>query len=112
MSIDISISNRAQSNCHDVIRKLLKAGIDARVIETMSTIDNKVESGCLITVGKEYNDQKKISDLWAAISENYKCSHIKIPYLFDGCIFDYFARDNMFIKKVLKQDDTNCPHSK
>lgn len=100
MTIDISVSNKTQSNCNDIINKLLKAGIEARVIETVSVFENNIEKGCLITLGKEYNQEKKITNVWNTISSDYTCAHIKIKGFFDGCIFDYFQLNN-----------TKCPHS-
>jgi hypothetical protein len=111
MSVDISISNSRQQNCNQIIEKLLKAGIDARVIETTNIINNNIQKGCLITVGKEYNDQKKLTKLWNIISKDYICSHLKITGLFDGCIYEYFSRENHLIKKALKQEDLPCPYS-
>tara|TARA_Y100000389_G_scaffold203825_1_gene253641 strand:- start:204 stop:515 length:312 start_codon:yes stop_codon:yes gene_type:complete len=93
MSINISISNSQQSNCNDVIDKLLKSNINARVIETKSTVDGIIENGCLITLGKEYGDIKKIKKIWNNISSNYTCGHLKIDGIFDGCIFNYISKD-------------------
>jgi len=112
MSVDISISNSTQKNCNHIIENLLKAGIEARVIDTKSIFENKAENGCLITVGKEYNDQKKLSKLWNVISKDYICSHLKIHGLFDGCIYDYLAKDNNLIRKALDSEKTKCPHAK
>ena len=102
MSIDISVSNNKQTNCDSIINKLLKAGIEARVIETTSIFENNIEKGCLITLGKEYNTSKKITNVWDTISRDYVCAHIKIKGLFDGCIYDYFLFNNT----------SNCPHNK
>lgn len=103
MSIEISISNKTQINCDNIIDKLLKAGIEARVIETTSIFKNTIEKGCLITLDKEYNDQKKLTNIWNTISNNYLCSHLKIYGLYDGCIYDYFLPNN---------NKSNCPHNK
>tara|TARA_A100001011_G_scaffold400201_1_gene513151 strand:- start:1284 stop:1604 length:321 start_codon:yes stop_codon:yes gene_type:complete len=102
MSIDISVCNDKQTNCDNIINKLLKAGIEARVIETTSIFENNIEKGCLITLGKEYNTPKKITNVWDTISSDYICAHIKIKGLFDGCIYDYFSFNNT----------SNCPHNK
>ena len=111
MTVEISISNSKQKNCNDIVDKLLKAGIEARVIETKSIFENTLENGCLITVGKEYNDQKKLTKLWNVISSDYICSHLKITGFFDGCIYDYFARDNNLIKNALINEESKCPHA-
>lgn len=103
MSIDISVSNSKQKDCSNVINNLIKAGIEARIIETTSIFENKIEKGCLITLGKEYNNPKKIKNIWDLISNDYICSHLKIKEVFDGCIFDYFFQNNIKSK---------CPHSK
>lgn len=113
MSVDISISNKTQTNCSEIISKLLKSGIEARVIETTSIFNNQIEKGCLITVGKEYSDQKRLSHLWDIISPDYSCSHINIKDKFNGCIYDYLAYNNKLIYKILETDGRSlCPHNK
>lgn len=111
MSVQLSISNNNQSNCNEIIYNLCNSGINASVIETTNIINNNIQKGCLITVGKEYNDQKKLTKLWNIISKDYDCSHLKITGLFDGCIYEYFSRENHLIKKALKQEDLPCPYS-
>ena len=113
MSIDISVSNKTQTSCNEIIDKLLQSGIEARVIETISIFNNQKEKGCLITVGKEYSDHNRLSKLWDTISPGYSCSHINIKDKFNGCIYDYLAQQNKYINKILKQDDRSlCPHNK
>ena len=113
MSVDISVSNKTQTNCSEIINKLLKSGIEARIIETTSIFNNEIEKGCLITVGKEYSDQKRLSHLWNIISPGYSCSHINIKDKFSGCIYDYLAFNNKLIYKILENDGRSlCPHNK
>jgi hypothetical protein len=113
MSVDISVSKKTQTNCNEIINNLVKAGIEARVIETTSIFNNEIEKGCLITVGKEYSDHNRLSKLWDTISSGYSCSHINIKDKFNGCIYDYLAQQNKYINKILKQDDRSlCPHNK
>ena len=57
MSVNISISNSKLKNCNNVINNLLKSGINCRVIETISVVDDNIENGCLITLDKKYSDQ-------------------------------------------------------
>ena len=96
------LSNKIQSNCDNIINKLVTAGIEARIIETTSIFENNIEKGCLITLGKEYNTHKKITNIWNNISGDYICAHLKIKGQFDGCIYDYFSVNNT----------SNCPHNK
>lgn len=113
MSVDISVSKKTQTNCNEIINNLLKAGIEARVIETTSIFNNEIEKGCLITVGKEYSDHKRLSSLWDILSPGYSCSHINVKNKFSGCIYDYLAYDNKYIHKILKEDGRSlCPHNK
>jgi len=93
MSVDISVSSNKNVGCREIIDKLRKSNINARAIETISVIDGEVERGCLITVGKEYIDKDKLTDLWRLIGNNYQCSHININGIFNGCIYNYISKD-------------------
>jgi len=113
MSVEISVSNKTQTNCNEIINKLLKAGIEARVIETTSIFNNEIEKGCLITVGKKYSNHKHLSHLWDIISPGYICSYINVENKFYGCIYDYLAYNNKYIYNILKSDQRSlCPHNK
>ena len=113
MSVDISVSKKTLTNCNEIINNLLKAGIEARVIETTSIFNNEIEKGCLITVGKEYSEHNRLSKLWDTISPGYSCSYIDIKDKFSGCIYDYLAQNNKYISKMLKEDGRSlCPHNK
>ena len=109
MTINISISNNTQNNCNHIIDKLNKSGIEARIIETTSTFNSKIEKGCLITLGKQYNTKKLITNIWTTIKPGYNCAHIDIDNGFRGCIFDYLATD--LLKKQLINNNTLCPHA-
>jgi len=93
MSVNISISNSKQNGCNDILNKLFKSGINCRMIETTSVVDDNIEKGCLITFGKEYNDKKKINNIWNIIKLDYDCSHLKIDGQFDGCIYNFLNAD-------------------
>ena len=95
MSINISVSSKLQTDCNNVLNNLKHVGINARVIETKSSIDKTIENGCLITCSNEYSDKSKLAYLWSIINQNniYNCSHLKIEGLFDGCIFNYLKAD-------------------
>jgi len=93
MSVDISVSSHKNVGCREIIDKLRKSNINARAIETISTLDGEIERGCLITVGKEYIDKDKLSDLWRLIGSSYQCSHININGIFNGCIYNYISKD-------------------
>ena len=93
MSVDISVSNNKNSGCKEIISCLLKANINARTIETISVIDGNVEKGCIITVGKDYYDKKKLSNIWKMLEKDYTCSHININGIFSGCILNYLSED-------------------
>ena len=98
MSVNISVSNNSNNinHCKEIINKLAKFNINCRSIKTESIIDNNIENGCLLTFGNNYNSKNKVNKLWEIInSENdYKCSHIKIDGIFDGCIYDYINCNN------------------
>ena len=91
MSIEISVSNKTHTDCSHIINKLIMSGIEARIIETQSTFDNNIEKGCVITLGKEYNNFKKITNLWNMLSSDYSCAHLKINQEFSGRIHDYIC---------------------
>tara|TARA_B100001093_G_C26593154_1_gene912473 strand:+ start:268 stop:579 length:312 start_codon:yes stop_codon:yes gene_type:complete len=93
MSVNISISNDKQKNCNSIIKKLLDSGINCRIIDTISVVDNNIEHGCLITLDKKYSDKIILRNLWNMIKDDYICSHIKIDGLFDGCIYNYLKND-------------------
>ena len=58
MSVNISISNSKLKNCNNLINNLLKSGINCRVIETISIVDDNIENGCLITLDKKIQRSK------------------------------------------------------
>ena len=93
MSVNISVSNSKQHGCNNIIYKLFKSGINCRTINTTSIVDDNIENGCLITLGKEYNDKKNINNIWNLIKSDYNCSHLKIDGIFDGCIYNYVSDD-------------------
>ena len=94
MSTNISISNPNQNNCEHIIKMLQIYGEDCRVIETTSLVDNKIEKGCLITMGM-FEEKKKLKEIWEKIKKTgeYKCAHLKIDGVFSGCIYNYLNAD-------------------
>lgn len=93
MSVNISVSNNKQQNCNDIVQKFLLAGINSRIIETVSTIDNTIEKGCLITLDKKYSEKNKLKNVWNLIKDDYLCCHVKIDGQFDDCIYNYINKD-------------------
>lgn len=97
MSVNISISNSNYNSnydrCNDILNKLFKFGINCRIIQTKSVVDNNIEDGCLITLGKEYTNKKNLNDVWKIIKSDYNCSHLKIDGIYDGCIYNYLKAD-------------------
>lgn len=94
MSAHISVSNPEQKNCENIIRMLQIYGQDCRVIDTTSLVDNKVEKGCLITLGPLENKQK-LKEIWEIIKKKgkYNCAHLNIDGVFSGCIYNYLNAD-------------------
>lgn len=94
MSTNISVSNPNQNNCEKIIKMLQIYGEDCRVIETTSLVDNKIEKGCLITMGM-FEEKKKLKEIWKKIKNTggYKCAHLKIDGVFSGCIYNYLEAD-------------------
>jgi hypothetical protein len=93
MSVNISVSNTKQTDCSEIIQKLLISGINARVIETRSIVDSNIENGCLVTVDKKFSNIERLSNLWNIIKPDYVCAHLQIDGLFNGCIFNYINKD-------------------
>ena len=93
MSVNISVSNTKQTNCSEIIQKLLQSNINARVIQSKSIVDGDIENGCLITVGKEYYNKDNLSKLWNLIQKDNICAHLQIDGMFNGCIFNYISKD-------------------
>ena len=58
MTVNISVSNSKQNGCNNIINKLFKSEINCRTINTLSIVDDNIDSGCIITLGKEYNNKK------------------------------------------------------
>ena len=94
MSTNISVSNPEQRNCENILKLLQNYGQDCRVIETTSLVDNKIEKGCLITMGA-FENKLKLKEIWNQIKEKgkYKCAHLKIDGVFSGCINNYINAD-------------------
>ena len=100
MSVNISVSNDnslnynnkfINNNCMEIIFKFLhsKQNIDCRVIDTVSIVDDEIQKGCLITLGKKYQDTFLLDRTWKIIKSDYECAHLKIDGIFDGCIDNY-----------------------
>lgn len=103
MSVEISVSNNKENN-NDVVFRFLSANIEARVIETRSVFNNKIEYGYYIVLGKEYINKKKLAYVWSIIQCDYDCAHIKINSKYNnysGCIFNYLYKNrfNIFNRK-------------
>lgn len=93
MSVNISVSNSKQTNCNNIIEKMLSSGFNSRIIDTISIVDNTIERGCLITLGKEYNSKHQVNKIWNTIKNDYHCADVKIDRLFDGCILNFLSED-------------------
>lgn len=93
MSVNISVSDDTHEYCGTILKKLFKSGINCRLTETISVVDNSVEQGCMITLNKEYSDKEKLKKVWGIIKPGYNCSHLKIDGIFDGCIYNYIHDD-------------------
>ena len=93
MSVNISLSNSKQTNCNNKKKKMLYCGFNSRIIDTISIVDNNIEKGCLITLGKEYNTKHQVNKIWNTIKNDYQCAHLKIDGLFDGCILNFLTQN-------------------
>ena len=93
MSVDISVSSQNQKNCNDIILKFMEIDVDCRIIKTRSLVDNKIEKGCLITLGHQYHDKDKLKKIWNHIKSDYSCCHLKIDGIFNGCINNYLYQE-------------------
>ena len=92
MSVDISVSSNKNLGCKDIIEILRMLNINAKTIETVSILEKDIETGCQITLGREYIDKDKLSELWRLIGKSYKCSHLKIDGIYNGCIYNYISK--------------------
>lgn len=90
MSVNISISNK-NNNCSLVLNKFIQLGINCRLIETTSVVDQQLEKGCLLTLAPKYNNKKEVTKIWNIVNSNndFECAHLKIDGIFDGCIYNY-----------------------
>lgn len=94
MSVSLSVSNSTHNNCNHILDKMLHLGINCRVIETISVVNDKFEKGCLITIDPEYYDKNKLRNFWCKLKGNdYTCANLTIPGTFDGCIYNYINCD-------------------
>ena len=93
MSVNISVSDKKNNGCDKIINTMLDCGLDGRIINTVSIVDNKLEKGCLITLGKNYINKDSLSYFWDKIMIHYSCAHLEINGHFNGCILDYLYKD-------------------
>lgn len=93
MSVDISVSSKNSSGCREILKKLQECNINARTIDTVSVIDGEIETGCLLTLGREYIEKDRLIKLWKNIQNNYTCCHLNINGIFNGCIYNYISDD-------------------
>ena len=112
MTVNISVSNEKNTGCDKIIENLKKCNIDCRLIETNSLVDNKIEKGCLITLGEKWNNKLNLKSFWDIIKKDYTCAHLDIPGKFNGCILDYLSYskcpgDIITDYKVLDNDKYN-----
>ena len=94
MSINLSVSNSNNTGCYYILKKLMRAGIDCRTIETNSLVGNKLEKGCLVTIGDPDTSRKNVSKIWSHIKDDYVCAHLKIDGVYSGCILNYIESNN------------------
>ena len=94
MSINLSVSNSNNTGCYYILKKLMRVGIDCRTIETNSLVGNKLEKGCLVTIGDPDTSRKNVSKIWSHIKDDYVCAHLKIDGVYSGCIFNYIECNN------------------
>ena len=77
MSVSLSVSNDKHNNCNYIIKKMLKLGINCRVIESVSVVEDNIEKGFVITVDSEFYDKKKLKNLWNCLKgDDYICCNI------------------------------------
>lgn len=94
MSVNISISNKENNGCNKIINIMIECGIDGRLIDTFSIIDNGFEKGCLITLDKNFINKNSLTYFWNKIKMDYTCAHLDINGHYNGCILDYLYKDN------------------
>lgn len=91
-TVQLSVS-RNNLNCINVVKTLIKCGINASVTENITTICNKkkcwIENGCRIIMSDM--DKEKITNVWNTLKHKHKfnCCHIKIESDYQGCIKDF-----------------------
>jgi hypothetical protein len=56
---------------------MLSCGFNSRIIDTIYILDNSIERGCLITLGKEYNTKQQVNKILNTIKNYYDCDHEK-----------------------------------
>ena len=92
-SVQLSVSNN-KLDCHEIVKKLSKSGINASVTKNKSIIcDEKkncvIEKGCRILFNRISKDELK--NVWKDIKINHElnCAHVLVPTIFSGCILDF-----------------------
>ena len=90
VSSTLSVSQKQKLDCQDIAIKMSKAGIITSITSNIST-QPEIEYGCRLT--QSISSKKDIEKIWKILQNNYtfKCAHIKIDNIFDGCILDFLS---------------------
>lgn len=99
--VDVSVSSASSqpgSGCVGVARALLRAGVDARLIETTSLHNGQVEGGCVVRLPGHGRTRAEVRELWGVLQpaggvDGFKCAHVDVPGEYSGCILNYLGAE-------------------
>jgi len=94
MSSTLSVSKEANLDCVKMATLLAKHNIYTSISPNISTLPHPVkgitlEYGCRLRQSTSTKDE--IQNIWTILQEkyNFKCAHLKVGNIYDGCVLDY-----------------------
>ena len=88
ISSTISVSRKDNLNCIEIAKFLSKAGVITSITSNVSTLPH-IEYGCRLT--QTIESKNELENIWELLKKqyNFKCAHLKIEGVYDGCILNY-----------------------
>lgn len=93
LSSTLSVSKDKKLNCEELARFLGDNNIITSVTPNISTTP-KIEYGCRLQ--QSVSSKNDIENIWNLLRDKYdfKCAHIKLDGVYDGCIINYLRPSN------------------
>jgi len=98
--IELSMSSAKLTNCDDIVKHMLDAGIMTSVTENKTVICNNDqvcwrETGCRLLIPNMNKHVLKTS-VWDPLRTTFdlNCAHVNINGIYSGCILDYLRKNS------------------